>query len=196
MIMAKNRTHITQHRRRREGRTDYRQRLRLVKSGIPRLVVRRSSKGMVCQIIKHETKGDKTVVTVGLKELKKSGWKGYTGNVPASYLLGLICAKEAKKHKVKQAILDVGLHGSTKGSRLYAALKGAVDGGLEVAHSEEIFPDEKRITGEHIQNYAAALKKENQEEYNKRFSAYIKNKVAPETISKHFSEVKAKLLKS
>ena len=193
--MARDRTHITQHRRRREGRTDYRQRLRLVKSGTPRLVVRRSSRGMVCQIVIHETKGDKTLVTAGTKDLQKAGWKGYTGNVPASYLTGLLCAAKAKKQKIKSAVLDIGIHESTKGSRLYAALRGAVDGGLEIPHSKDILPSDDRIRGAHFESYAASLKKADKDKYSRVFSQYLKNKAVPESISKHFDQVKAKIAK-
>jgi hypothetical protein len=51
---------------------------------------------------------------------------------------------------VKDAVLDVGLNPPVKGSRIYAALKGAVDGGLEVPYNPDVIPDESRITGEHI----------------------------------------------
>ena len=39
---------------------------------------------------------------------------------------------------------------STKGSKIYAAIKGAKDGGISIPHSEEILPSEERISGQHI----------------------------------------------
>jgi hypothetical protein len=51
---------------------------------------------------------------------------------------------------VKEAILDVGLNPPVKGSKIYAALKGAIDAGIKVPHDPEILPDEARISGEHI----------------------------------------------
>ena len=48
------------------------------------------------------------------------------------------------------AVLDIGLAASTRGGRVYAALKGMVDGGLDIPHSEDVFPDEERLTGVHI----------------------------------------------
>ena len=54
--------------------------------------------------------------------------------------------------KIKEAILDIGLRSPIKGSIDYAALKGAVDGGLAIPHSKEVLPSEKRIKGEHIKN--------------------------------------------
>lgn len=32
-------------------------------------------------------------------------------------------------------------------------MKGAVDSGLEIPHSKEIFPSEDRLTGKHIDKY-------------------------------------------
>jgi large subunit ribosomal protein L18 len=188
-------TFVTQHRRRREGRTDYKQRLSLLKSGEARIVIRRSANGVTCQIVKHDKKGDKTLITVGSKELKKAGWKAHTGNTPAAYLTGLLCAVDAKKKKISSAVLDLGLHTSTKGSRIYAALKGAVDGGLKVPHSADVIPDERRISGAHVAEYAKKLKSEKPEDYKKQFSGYIKSKVVPEDLAKHFDELKKKILK-
>ena len=188
-------TLVTGHRRRREGRTDYKQRLDLLKSGKARLVIRRSSNAMVCQIVKHDRKGDKTLLTVSAKELKKAGWKAHTGSTPAAYLTGVLCALEARKKKVSEAVLDMGLHASTRGSRIYAALKGAIDGGLKVPHSAEVFPDEKRITGAHIADYAKKLKSEKPQDYERQFARHVKDKFPAEDLAKHFDEIKKKLLK-
>src|SRR3972149_3806725 len=107
--MRRMSSQIMPHRRRREQRTDYRQRLRLLKSRKPRFVVRASVNSITCQIISHDTKGDRTLVSATSLELKKHGWKGHTGNIPAAYLTGFLCGQKAKKHKVKEAILDMGL---------------------------------------------------------------------------------------
>lgn len=192
--MATKRTHIVPHRRRREGKTDYRLRLRLIKSRKPRFVVRKSANNITCQIVSHDSKGDHVIATTNLTHLKKLGWKGHS-NLPAAYLTGYLCATNAKKHKIKEAVFDIGLYRSTKASRLYAALKGAVDAGLKIPHSENILPDNDRVSGKHIEAYATNLKKENPEKYNKLFSVCIKNKIAPEALSKHFEEVKKKIAK-
>ena len=184
---------IIPHRRRREQRTDYKQRLRLLKSRKPRLVVRSAGNSIVCQIILHDSKGDKTLASATSLELKKHGWKGHTGNLPAAYLTGFLCGHKAKKHKVKEAILDMGLHISVKGSRVYASLKGAIDSGLDIPHSADILPSEDRIKGAHISAYANLLKKENPEKYGKHFSLYEKGSLKPEDLARHFDEVKAKL---
>ena len=64
----------------------------------------------------------------------------------------MLAARNASEKKIKEAILDIGLRSPIKGSIDYAALKGAVDGGLAIPHSKEVLPSEKRIKGEHIKN--------------------------------------------
>jgi large subunit ribosomal protein L18 len=146
------------HRRKREGKTDYRLRLRLLKSGKPRLVVRKSLKNITCQIVKYGVEGDRTIVSSHSGDLKKFGWKFHGGNVPSAYLTGLLCAEKAKKHRINHAVLDIGLYASTPGNRLYSALKGAADGGLEIPHSGEILPKPERVAGKHIAEHNKKLK--------------------------------------
>ena len=150
--MAKGKTHIVRHRRRRESRTDYRLRLDLLKSGKHRLVIRKSLNNITCQIIEHNPKGDMVLVSADSRNLKAYGWNGHCGNIPAAYLTGLLCGTNAKKAGIKDAVADIGLYASVKGSRLYAALKGAVDGGLAVPHSEDVLPAKDRIEGKHTKD--------------------------------------------
>lgn len=147
--MARTRTHKVPHRRRREGRTDYRLRLKLLKSGKPRFVVRKSSNNLICQIIQHGRSGDKTMVSADSRELVKLGWKVHRGNIPSAYLTGLLCGVRAKKERIPEAVPDMGLYRSTKGSRLYSALKGALDAGLKIPHLQDILPSEERVRGKH-----------------------------------------------
>lgn len=191
----RGKTQVVAHRRRREGLTDYKQRIRLLKSGKPRFVVRKSINNVTCQIVEYSKDGDKTIVSVNSNDVKKLGWKGNPGNLPASYLVGLLCGSRANKKKIKDAVLDSGLYVSTPGSRIYSALKGAVDSGLKIPHSEEILPKEERIKGEHIAALAKKIKSEKPDEYKKRFSIYLKNKLSPENLPKHFDEVRKKILK-
>lgn len=135
--------------RRREKKTDYKKRLALVKSGKIRLVIRRSLNNIRVQFVEFNPSGDKTLISAISTELKKLGWNR-TGNVPGSYLTGLLAGKKAKEKKIDEAVLDIGLQSSTKGSRIYAALKGVLDAGVNVVHSEKILPDENRIKGSHI----------------------------------------------
>jgi len=138
-----------QHRRRREKKTDFRTRLALLKSGKTRLVVRRRLNNISVQFINFHMNGDKTVASAFSSELKKYGWKFSNGNTPAAYLTGLLAGFRARSN-IKEAVLDMGLHVSTKGSRIYAALKGVVDAGIFVPHSNDILPTESRIKGSHI----------------------------------------------
>lgn len=184
---------IVPHRRRMEGKTDYRKRLRLLKSKSVRLVVRKSSKNIYCQLVAYESKGDKTLVSSSSLDLGKFGWGMDCGNLPAAYLTGLLCGMKAKKAKVGNAILDTGLYESVRGSRLYAALKGVVDGGLEVPHSEEAFPPADRVSGKHIADYATKLKKEKPTQYKKQFAKYLESKMPPEDVPKLFDLTKAKI---
>lgn len=141
--------YLVPFKRRREGKTNYRKRLALLKSKKTRLVIRRSLSNISVQFINFVPEGDQTVAEANSTELKKLGWVR-TGNVPASYLTGLLAGKKAKNKKIEEAVLDIGLQISTKGSRIYAALKGVLDSGIKVPCSEEILPSEDRIRGKHI----------------------------------------------
>ena len=193
--MARSGRDKVKFRRRREGKTNYYKRRIMVISGKPRLVVRFSNRYVVAQVVVSAPQGDFTVAEASSRELvKKFGWLGGSGNTPAAYLVGLLIGYRALSRGIKLAILDVGLHRVTKGGRLFAVVKGAVDAGLEVPHDEEVLPSEDRISGEHIAQYAANLKQSNPELYKVRFSKYLAKGLEPENISKHFEEVKSKIM--
>jgi len=135
--------------RKRQGRTDYKKRLGFLKSGMTRLVVRKTNKNVIVQFVDYNDGGDKVIFTVMSRVLKKLGWKGAVRNIPSAYLTGLYAGVKGKG-KVKEAIADLGFHPSIKGSLVYGVLKGVIDGGVKVRCSEEVFPDEKRLMGEHI----------------------------------------------
>jgi large subunit ribosomal protein L18 len=181
------------HRRRREGKTDYRQRLRLLRGKKDRLVVRMSNNMTICQVVRYGSKGDTVLTSADSNQVKKAGWKGHTGNLPAAYLVGYLCGLKAKKQKASECLFDAGLSSTGAGTRLFACLKGALDAGMSIPHSEDVIPKKERISGKHIEQYAASLKKDNPEQYKKQFSTLLKNKLEPETLSKHFEEVKNKL---
>ncbi len=183
-------------RRRREGKTDYRARRTLVLSRVPRLVVRLSLKHAIVQVIEAESIGDKVLVSAHSNELANTyGWLSNRGNIPSAYLTGLLCGFKAMANGVDKAFLDVGLHIPSKGTRIFAALKGAVDAGVEVPHSEDILPDEGRISGKHIADYASQLSSD-PEVYKQKFSKYLSKGSRPEKLSEHFSAVKAKITSS
>lgn len=132
-------------RRHREGKTDYKKRLKLLTSETPRLVVRKSNKYIITQIILFDLKGDKTVVSANSKELIKMNWKHSLKNTSAAYLIGYFISIKAKKKNINEAILDIGLNPAIKGSKLFAVLKGATAASLKVNHNMKILPDDKRL---------------------------------------------------
>ncbi|MCK4266732.1 MAG: 50S ribosomal protein L18 [Thermoplasmata archaeon] len=148
--MAKGPRFHVQFRRRRKGKTDYRQRKNLLMSGLPRAIVRCSSNNTFVQFADFKPEGDVIIASASTKELQKMGWKHHTGNTPAAYLAGYLAAKRAKLGKVDKAVLDLGLRTPTKGSKVFAALKGMLDAGMDIPHSEEVLPPEERIQGAHI----------------------------------------------
>jgi large subunit ribosomal protein L18 len=137
-------------RRRRQGRTDYRMRKRLVSSGIPRAVVRCTAKNTIIQFISFKPEGDIVLATATTMELEEVGWKHATGNIPSAYLAGFMAGKRASKAGIEKAVLDMGLKPPQKGTKVFAALKGIIDAGIEIPHGEEIFPSDERISGVHI----------------------------------------------
>ncbi len=136
--------------RRREGKTDYKQRLALLRSGGHCLVVRKSLNYITAQITDFDKSGDKVLVATTSKELKKLGWNFACDNLSAAYLTGLLIGKKSLDKKIASAVLNAGLYASVKGSRIYAVVKGAKDAGLDVSVDEDMVPSEKRIKGEHI----------------------------------------------
>ena len=180
-------------RRKKEGKTNYRKRLRALLSNKRRLVVRKSLNNIYAQIIEYHPEGDKVIVCANSMELKKFGWKTDGGNIPSAYLVGLLLGKKAKEKGINEAILDIGLNKSIKGSRIYALLKGALDGGLKVPCSQDILPANERIKGMHIMSYASLLIKDS-EAYNKRMRGYVKNKVSPLEFDRYFNDVKKNII--
>jgi large subunit ribosomal protein L18 len=191
--VAKNARYCTKFRRRREGKTDYKARRALIVSGRPRLVTRTSINNVIAQVIEAKPKGDQVLVSAHSRELAKYGWKAPRGNVPAAYLTGYLCGLKAKSKGVEEAIFDIGLYPPTKGAKLFAVLKGVLDAKVNVPHSAEKLPDEKRLKGEHIAAYAQSLTSE-PEKYKSTFSKYLRQDIKPETLPKHFAQVKNDML--
>lgn len=183
-----------QFRRKREGKTDYRYRIRLIRSGKPRLVTRISLNHVIAQVMKATTKGDMASVSAHSKNLKKFGWKSHGSNIPAAYLVGLLCGYRAVKDDVKECILDIGTHDPTSQAKVFAVLKGALDAGLQIPHDEGILPKEDRINGTHISKYAAMLKEKNPKTYQTRFSGYLARGLHPEQMSEHFNVIKQAII--
>ena len=194
--MATGPSYRVPFRRRKEGKTDYRSRRALVLSRLPRLVVRLTLNHIIVQIVKAEVAGDKVVASAHSRELAKTyGWQGNCRNVPAAYLTGLLCGFKATVYGVKKAVLDIGLHSPSRGARVFAALKGVLDAGVTVPHSENMLPDETRISGKHIADYGSQLSS-NTEIYQQKFSKSLSRGLRPEQLSEHFSLTKDKIMSS
>ena len=143
-------------RRTREGKTNYKKRLKLLLAGKPRLVIRPTLKNIIVQLVGFEPKGDKILVGVHSAQLSKYGWKAGAGNIPAAYLSGYLLGLKSQKLGIKEAVLDMGWKISSKGNKIYACLKGALDGGLKINHDQEVLPSEERLKGKHINEELAS----------------------------------------
>lgn len=184
------------HRRRREGKTDFRLRLALIKSRRLRFVARKSLNNMTCSFVQHKIEGDAALVTADSKELKAYGWKVNAGNLPASYLTGFLAGIRAKQAGIKEAVFDMGLARATKGNRLFAALKGAIDSGLEISYKDVVLPESDRISGRHIASYAEHIKRKDSGLYTSMFSSYLKNAIQPESLPEHFETAKKHIIET
>jgi len=229
-------------RRRREGKTDYQQRLKLIqqaknKYNTPkfRLIVRFTNTDIIAQIAYATLKGDIIVAAAYAHELPRYGLTVGTTNYAASYAVGLLLARrhltnlklhEKYEGKTKvtgedwkyeaedlefsegpkpfRCLLDVGLVRTTKGARVFAALKGACDGGLDIPHSETRFQgydtkkeelDSKKfryyLLGGHVADYMKKLQKENPEKYKKQFSQYVAKSIGPADLEPLYTKVHA-----
>jgi len=140
------------YKRKRQGKTNYKKRLKLLMARKPRLCVRISLNSVKAQIIEYAPDGDKIICAADSRIIQKLGSKLSPSNTSTAYLVGLMAAKLAQKKGVKELILDIGFKKPIKGSKVYAVLKGAVDAGIKIPHSEEVLPTEDRINGKHIKN--------------------------------------------
>lgn len=174
--------------RRRECKTDYRKRLAMVKSGKPRLIARKTDRYIMAQVVNYFPKGDVVAASANSRELEKFGWLFGKKNLSAAYLTGMLVAQRAKKKNISEAIFDLGLQANAHGARIFAVLKGALDGGMKIPHDAEVIPKAERISGKHIENYAKAHPNSKQQ-----FSEYAKKKISAENIPAAFENAKRKI---
>ncbi len=146
--MAEDQNTKVPHRRRREQKTDYQQRRKLLQSGKPRAVVRTSNRNTKTHLAHFEREGDENTAHAVSKELEEYGWVHNTGNLPAAYLTGFLTGMKADED---EAVLDLGIKEKKNGGRIFAAVQGMNDAGLKVPVGEEAVPEEGRLRGEHIQ---------------------------------------------
>ncbi len=138
-------------RRRREGKTDYRVRLRLLKSGSDRAVVRISERRVQVALVRYDPAGDRIAAVADSRELAGLSFPARSlRSTPAAYLTAYLAGLRGKAAGVESAVLDLGLRHPTQGGRLAAALKGLLDAGIEIPHGEERFPSVDRLNGAHL----------------------------------------------
>jgi large subunit ribosomal protein L18 len=141
----------------------------MLKSGKPRLVFRKTNKYIISQYVISEEAKDKIIFGITSKKLLEYGWpesfKGSLKSVPASYLTGYLMAKKIKEKKLETPIVDFGMLRKLHKSKLFAFLKGIIDGGIEINCKKEAFPEEERIEGKSLK-----------EDFSKQFNE-IKSKI-------------------
>lgn len=208
------------YKRRRQCKTDYYARKRLVlqdknKYQTPkyRFCVRFTNKDIICQIFAADMTHDVCIAAAYAHELPRYGLKVGLTNYAAAYCTGLLLARRVNKkfdldfEGVEEAdgeefhvegdpegkapfmcLLDVGLKRTTTGAKVFGALKGACDGGLDIPHNERRFPGssksggevesdpemhKKYIYGGHVGAYMEELEEDDEEAFKKQFSKYI-----------------------
>jgi len=221
--------------RRREGKTDYYARKRLVvqaknKYNTPkyRLIVRISNKDVTAQIAYARIEGDVNVCSAYAHELPQYGVKVGLTNYAACYCTGLLLARrllnklgldkayegqlevDGEMYCVEdnddgpgafRANLDTGLSRTTTGARVFGVMKGAVDGGIEVPHSEKRFPGYDKeskdfsaevlrdhLLGKHVANYMSELMEDDEDSYKRQFSRFIKLGITSDEIESMYKK--------
>ncbi|KAI5285246.1 60S ribosomal protein L5, partial [Ascosphaera aggregata] len=217
----------TKLKRRRQGKTDYFARKRLVtqaknKYNSPkyRLVVRFTNRDIITQIVTADLNGDKVFCAAYGHELKRYGITHGLTNWAAAYATGLLLARRTLsklgldktfvgveepegeytlteaaetddgERRPFKAFLDVGLHRTSTGARVFAAMKGASDGGIFIPHSESRFPGydieskeldadtlRRYIFGGHVAEYMETLADDDEERFQSQFQKYIDDEV-------------------
>ena len=196
-----------------------------------RFVVRFTNKDIVAQIVYAKIGGDFTLASAYAHELPRFGLKNGLTNYAAAYCVGLLLARRlltklnlADKYEGTTevngedyyvealddgpapfyALLDVGLRRTTTGAKVFAALKGATDGGIEIPHGESRFVGydseskeldadtfRKYLFGGHVADYMRELADSNEEKYKKQFAKYIADGVTADSMEELYSSVHA-----
>ncbi|KAL8487277.1 hypothetical protein ACS0TY_023816 [Phlomoides rotata] len=223
--------------RRREGKTDYRARIRMInqdknKYNTPkyRFIVRFTNKDIVAQVVSATITGDLVLAAAYAHELPHYGLEVGLTNYAAAYCTGLLLARRALKklemddeyegnveatgedysvepsesRRPFRALLDVGLIKTTTGNRIFGALKGALDGGLDIPHSEKRFAGfskdskqldaevhRKYIYGGHVSSYMTTLIEDEPEKYQSHFSRFITKGVEADGLEELYKKVHA-----
>ena len=140
--------------RRRQNKTDYLKRLKLLKSESPRIVFRKTNKYIISQYVTSRQAQDRIEIGMNSKHLMNYGWpkefKGSLKSIPAAYFVGLLIGKKIIQKKLEHPIADFGMLSTLHKTKVYAFLKGLSDAGIKIKCKEETFPSEDRIKGKHM----------------------------------------------
>ncbi|KFO29295.1 60S ribosomal protein L5 [Fukomys damarensis] len=185
-----------------------------------RMIAHVTNRGIICQTAYAHIEGAMILCAAYAHELPQHGVKVGLTNYAAAYCTGLLLAQSllnrfgmdkvyegqvevtGDEYNVESmdgqpgpftCYLDAGLPRTTTGSKVFRALKGAVDGGLSNPHSTKRFPGydaeskefnaevhRKHIMGQNVADYMRYLMEEDEGAYKKQFSQYIKNNVTPD----------------
>jgi large subunit ribosomal protein L18 len=141
-------------RRRREGKTDYRKRINLLKGRMPRVIFRKTNQYIIGQYVTSKEAKDKVEIGITSKNLLDFGWpKEFLGSlksIPAAYLTGLALGKKIMDKKLESPIMDIGMIGAINKSKVFAFIKGLIDAGVKIKCSKENFPEEERLSGKSL----------------------------------------------
>lgn len=233
------------YRRRREGKTDYHARRKMVKQGKDkyntkkyRLIVRFTNSRLICQIAYATVQGDAIVCQASSTELTNFGVPVGHKNYAAAYCTGLLIARrmlkqigledafkgkeeadgedyhiedEENDRRPFKCVLDIGLQRTCNGGRLWGALKGAVDGGLHIPHTNKKFPGytapeergadpeydaeahKDRIFGNHVKEYMEMMQEEDPTKYEAHFAKFIENDLDADKIEDMYTEAHSKI---
>lgn len=144
----------TQKRRRIENKTDYLKRFKMLKSGMPRVVFRKTNKYILAQYVTSTSAQDKVEINLTSKNLLNYGWpekfSGSLKSIPASYLTGLLMGKTISSKKLQTPIVDFGMIRMLHKSKTYAFLNGLIDSGIKIQCDKKFFPEENRIKGKNL----------------------------------------------
>ena len=140
-------------RRQREGKTDYRYRLRQLKSERPRAVVRLTNRRVLVSLEAFDPRGDRVLASAESPELSSVGFPSSSlTSTPAAYLTGYLAGLRLAAQGEREAILDAGVLRPSKGGRFLGALQGLLDAGIDVPHSAEGLPPKERLGGTHLKH--------------------------------------------
>lgn len=202
-----------------------------------RLIVRITNKDVVAQIAYSTIAGDIILAAAYAHELTGYGLPVGHTNYAAVYAVGLLVARRhlaklgldkdfvgntedpSKEYTVEasgagrrpfHAIFDAGLARTSTGARIFAGLKGAVDGGLDIPYSPKRFVGYKKdeegkggslnaevfrkyIFAGHVSAYMQKLAEDNEDKYKTQFSRYIKAGITAPKLEAVITEVHNKI---